>query len=352
MLIIKKIKKRFIVTLLSFLFIPVIGLADYFTGSEISFSIFYLIPVFIVALYTARNKTLILLNALVASVSWFLADFYGREYSSNLIPIWNAFVRFSFFAILGLLVLNLREKYNKIRMLNTELTNLNTEKNKLLGVASHNLRNPLSSIYSFSEYLSSDHSQKLSSEASELINYIKDISFNSLNLLSKLLDVTRIESGTVELSLKPYNYIQFVQECIAMNQILAKKKEINIRYETTEHTIILNFDALYMKEVLDNLLTNAIKFSYPGNEILVRISVTKNNKIKTEVIDKGNGIPSDEQDKLFKYFQKTSTLPTNGESSTGLGLAITKKIISEHNGLIGVISETGKGSNFYFELQS
>jgi len=341
---------RLIVTFYSFLFIAVIGLVDYLTGSEISFTIFYLIPILIVALYTKTNKSLILLNTLFASIVWFLAEYYGRGYSNNLIPVWNAFVRFSIFAIVGLLMLNLKEKYNKITELNAELTNLNIEKNKLLGMASHDLRNPISSIYSFSEYLTADHSPKLSSEVSQVINYIKDLSKNSLDLLSKLLDLARIETGTVELTLKPHNYIQFVRDCIDINQILANEKEINIRLETPEQSIIFNYDEMHLKEVLDNLLSNAIKFSYPGNEILVRISVAGNNKIKTEVIDKGRGIPADEHNKLFKYFQKTSTLPTNGESSTGLGLAITKKIITEHNGHISVVSEAGKGSNFYFEL--
>jgi signal transduction histidine kinase len=259
-------------------------------------------------------------------------------------------VRFSIFAIVGLLVLNLKEKYNKINELNNKLKNLDAEKNKLLGMASHDLRNPIASIYSFSDYLTADNSPKPSSEIYQIINYIKDLSKSSLDLLSKLLDVTRIETATVELSIKPHNYIKFLQNSIDINQILANKKEINIRLETPEQNIILEFDEVYMREVMDNLLTNAIKFSYPRNEVLVKVSVTENKKIKTEVIDKGKGIRAEEQDKLFKYFQKTSTQPTDGETSTGLGLAITKKIINEHNGRIGVISESGKGANFYFEI--
>ena len=105
-----------------------------------------------------------------------------------------------------------------------------------------------------------------------------------------------------------------------------------------------------MSEVINNLISNAIKFSIPKSEIVIKVSLTKNDKIKTEVIDKGEGIPKEEQYKLFKYFQKTSTKPTAGESSTGLGLAISKKIVIEHGGEIGVISEIDEGSNFYFEL--
>ena len=111
-----------------------------------------------------------------------------------------------------------------------------------------------------------------------------------------------------------------------------------------------SFDDKYLGEVVDNLLTNAIKYSNPHSRIFVRVSVTPEDNIRTEIIDEGVGIPVAEQHKLFQYFQKTSTEPTGGEGSTGLGLAIAKKIVSIHEGHIGVKSEPGTGSEFYFEL--
>ena len=137
---------------------------------------------------------------------------------------------------------------------------------------------------------------------------------------------------------------------IYFNLLIAKKKNINIRLDTSEKEIFIPFDEHYLSEVINNLLTNAIKFSNPKSEIIIRVSKTKNNTVKTEVIDQGQGIPVSEQTKLFNYFQKTSVQPTNGESSTGLGLAIAKKIVNEHKGQIGVESKPTKGSNFHFEL--
>ena len=135
-----------------------------------------------------------------------------------------------------------------------------------------------------------------------------------------------------------------------MNQLLADKKDIKIVLEAEDPALSFNFDEKYLAEVVDNLLTNAIKFSNPGSRVIVRVSVLPNENIRTDVIDEGIGIPADEQHKLFQYFQKTSTEPTGGEGSTGLGLAIAKKIVSIHEGRIGVKSEPGKGSEFYFEL--
>ena len=101
-------------------------------------------------------------------------------------------------------------------------------------------------------------------------------------------------------------------------------------FESSIEEYPYDFDENYLGEVLSNLFTNAIKFSNKNTEILIKVSVTKDQKLKTEVIDYGKGIHESEHHKLFNYFQKTTTQPTAGEQSTGLGLAISKKIITEH----------------------
>ncbi len=341
-------KNKPLVIIFSILLIPLIGIADYLTGSEITFYVFYLIPVVLIAVTT--NKKFVLIVSVIVTATWFLADYYTHIYSNELIPFWNTFVRFSTFIIVGLLVFNLMEKFHKIEKLNEELVALNNEKNRFLGIASHDLRNPISTIYTYSDFLDNEYSGELNSETSEIINYIKELSHSSLNLLGRLLDVSRIEAGIVELSLKSQDYILFIKKCIDLNQILANKKGITIKFESTMNSLTLEYDEMYMREVINNLLTNAVKFSYPDAEIKLRVSLTENENVRTEVIDTGKGIPESEQDKLFTYFHKTSSTPTAGEDSSGLGLAISKKIITEHKGTIGVISQAGKGSNFYFEL--
>jgi signal transduction histidine kinase len=342
-----RFKNQHTSSLISFLLILVIGYFDFLTGAEMSFSIFYLIPILFLVIIKETSQTIIVLNAFLASLVWFLADYNLKEYSHNILPFWNSFVRFVIFVLVGQLALNLNRKHKKLLKTNKELQKLNEEKNKLIGMAAHDLRNPIATIYSFSDLIIS----KVRNENNiEIIHYIKEISSNTLEMLEKLLDISKIESGTVEISFKLQNYVEFVENYVALNQMFANKKEIKIRIETYKKEIPLLFDEHYLSEVINNLLTNAIKFSYPNSEVLVRVTESKKKRIKTEVIDKGKGIPQEEQDKLFNYFQKTSTRPTAGEKSTGLGLAIAKKIVLEHNGQIGVVSEKNKGSNFFYEL--
>lgn len=350
MLQIGKIENRFIITFFSFVLLTIIGLFDYLIGNEVSLLFVYLIPILFISFYKNSEKRLLIINALFAAIIWFAVDYNTRTYSNLFNPIWNAFVRFSIFFIVGFLVLKLKEKYQNVIRLNIELQKLNEEKNKFIGVAAHDLRNPIGAIYSFSDLLLTDTNNKVDSKATQMLFYIKELSYNTLELLKNLLDVSKIESGIIELTPKFQDYIEFASKLMAFNLLISKKKNISIRLETTEADLYFNFDEHYLGEVINNLLTNAIKFSYQNSNILIRISVTDKKMVKTEIIDEGQGIPKEEQAKLFNYFQKTSTLPTEGEQSSGLGLAIVKKIINEHKGNLGVISEVAKGSNFFFEL--
>ncbi|MDP3313796.1 sensor histidine kinase KdpD [Lutibacter sp.] len=346
----KKFENNYTVTLFSLILLIFIGYLDYLIGSEVSLLIAYLIPIILISQYRNSQIKLLFINALFASIIWFIVDNNLRHYTNLFNPIWNAFVRFSIFMIIGLLILSLKEKYKKVIQLNEDLKNINEEKNKFIGITAHDLRNPIGAIFSFSNLLLENYSKEIDGRGIKMLTYIKDLSNNSLLLLHDLLDVSKIESGTINLCLKNENYIAFINEQINLNLIIAKKKDINIKLDANESEINFEFDKNYLSTVINNLLTNAIKFSYQNSEIIIKISKTNNQTIKTEIIDEGQGIPENEQSKLFNYFQKTSIQPTNGEVSTGLGLAISKKIVTQHKGIIGVSSEFGKGSNFYFEL--
>ena len=170
-----------------------------------------------------------------------------------------------------------------------------------------------------------------------------------LHLIDDLLDFSTIESGKLELELHEADYWRLVNENIALNKVFADKKNIGITVTGEFKNIPLLFDHGKMEQVLNNLISNAIKYSFPQTEITVKVS-QEENFMRTEVMDQGQGIPKEELGKLFSPFVKTSVKTTAGEKSTGLGLAIVKKIVEGHGGLIGVTSEVGKGSNFYFTL--
>lgn len=133
-----------------------------------------------------------------------------------------------------------------------------------------------------------------------------------------------------------------------MHQIVANKKQITIQLELDEVDSV-HMDPNRIKQVVDNLISNAIKFSQPHSQI--KISLSQNaHKIIFAVIDSGPGIAEAEQKQVFLPFQTVSNKPTAGEYSSGLGLAICKSIIEAHQGKIGLQSEVGRGSRFFFQL--
>jgi signal transduction histidine kinase len=231
---------------------------------------------------------------------------------------------------------------------NQKLVELNDLKNKFLGMASHDLRNPLASIRGFSKYLLERGKQVKEETREEFLTTIKTVSGNMLELIGNLLDVSVIESGQLKLKPEMSSMQKLVEEKIHLQQILADKKNISL-HAKFEDVSEFSFDANRMGQVVDNLLSNAVKYSPLGKNIYVKLSCEK-DKVKLSVRDEGPGISREERGKLFQHFQKLSARPTGGESSSGLGLAIAQRIIEEHGGSIGVESEPGQGANFHFEL--
>jgi len=242
----------------------------------------------------------------------------------------------------------IKEK-NQLAETNNQLSLLNEEKNRILGIAAHDLRNPIGTILGFAQLLSQRLHKISSDDMNKFLSVIINSSNFSLNLLNDLLDISKIESGKVYLNYTRVNYIDFVKNIIEQNQVIARQKDITISFQQETNGFIARIDGQKIEQVLNNLLSNSIKYSEAGTDILIKLSVS-DNFFKTEVIDQGQGIPEDEIPKIFNPFQTTNVKSTAGEKSTGLGLAITKKIITEHGGEIHVESEPGKGSNFYFVL--
>lgn len=350
MIVIAKIKNPLLIFIGILIIIILIGIADYYTGPELSFSFFYLLPISFLALYRGTQYFSILICGISGSILWFLAEFLTREYSTLIILFWNTFVRLSIFLAFGILLLYLKEKQKTLNQINTRLLELNEEKNKLIGIAAHDLRSPVGGIFSILEILTEERKGELSTKALELVFLAKNMANHTLVVLRNLLDVSKIESGKIELDLKTSDYISFIKEQISYSQIIADKKRIYITFSSEIKELMLAFDKHYLSEVIDNLLTNAIKYSFPEKQIIITVFLEDNKQLITEVIDFGKGIEEKEQVKLFQYFQTTSTRPTNSESSTGLGLAIAKKIVSLHGGEIGVKSKINQGSTFYIKL--
>jgi signal transduction histidine kinase len=232
---------------------------------------------------------------------------------------------------------------------NAELERLNELKNQFLGMAAHDLRNPLGIIMSFAEFLEDETKDTLSAEHRKFLHIINTSAEFLLKMIEDLLDISKIESGKLSLNRELTDLIELAEKNITLNNALSAKKDISIQLNYNKKPLILNIDPQKMEQVLNNLLTNAVKFSHPGSTVYLTVT-DKTKSVQVEVRDEGVGIPPDKTETVFQPFGKASSTGTAGEKSTGLGLFIVKNIIEGHHGTIAVESEPEKGSRFYFEL--
>jgi len=231
---------------------------------------------------------------------------------------------------------------------NAELRRLNEQKNELLGMAAHDLRNPLHAILSYSDFLIEDLSDTLSDDHLEFLSIIQSSSEFMAGLVNDLLDVAKIESGKLQLNKAPTDLHDLVERVVGVMRPLAANKEITLR-ASLEQVPATSLDRGKIEQVLNNLLSNAVKYSSAGTKVDIRLR-RENGWSVLEVEDRGQGIPEEERGALFQPFQTTSARGTAGEKSTGLGLVITKRIVEGHGGWIEVDSEVEVGSTFTVRL--
>jgi len=246
-------------------------------------------------------------------------------------------------------ILNRIIRYS-IERKNTErkLQYLNDEKNRLLGMVAHDLRNPLTSIRGFSELILEDQSISRK-EMCELLTIIHNLSEEMLLTLHNLLDVARIDSGKFDVNLENNNLSELLHYRVRLSTLTAKRKNIQLIDQVPDELYAM-FDNERLNQVVDNFLNNAIKYSPADSQIKI---TAKETEISTEVsvVDQGPGIPKAELDHIFATFHTLGgVMPMSGETSSGLGLAIAKKIIDAHQGTIGIRNSDQNGSEFYFKI--
>ncbi len=231
---------------------------------------------------------------------------------------------------------------------NAELERLNEEKNRFLGMAAHDLRNPLHLILGHAEFLLDESLMARGLDTRQFLEVIRTSSLFMSNLIDDLLDVAKIESGELSLDLAPVDLEDVVRRNVALNQTLAvgKQTEILLRCAPLPAVVV---DAGKMDQVLNNLISNAVKFSPPGSRVEVDLR-SEGDRFTISVRDQGPGISEEDQAKLFRPFQRTRARGTAGEKSTGLGLVIVKRIVEGHGGSIWLESCLGEGTTFYVSV--
>ncbi len=252
--------------------------------------------------------------------------------------------------------------YYDLSTQNTELTHLlqkleelHKEKNEMLGIVAHDLKNPIGAIRFSADLIRESFDELPKSEVLKFASIISDSSDHMVRLITNLLDVNAIERGGMNLELLPCNLNDVAHLTVDAYTHRAEAKRITLRYisETTTSTVLADTNAL--PQVIDNLVSNAVKYSPSGTEIVVRLR--EGNalgddvpSLRLEIQDQGPGISPEDMHKLFGKFARLSAQPTGGEHSTGLGLSIVKKMVELMHGKVWCESVLGHGATFIVEL--
>ncbi|MEK7990702.1 MAG: ATP-binding protein [Thiotrichaceae bacterium] len=237
----------------------------------------------------------------------------------------------------------------EIEQKNAQLLQLNQDKNEFLGIAAHDLKNPLSGILGISELMIEDAETFSPKEINYYAEMIAEASGQMFDLISNLLDVNQIESGKVKINIEAIDINEVIQKLLQNYSERATVKNITLSFkpQTTDTTIWT--DKLILRQVLDNIISNAIKYSPPNKHVCIGLTDIESS-IRCAIQDEGPGFSVEDQQKLFGKFTCLTARPTAGENSTGLGLFIVKKLVETIKGRVWCKSELGHGACFYIEL--
>ena len=245
--------------------------------------------------------------------------------------------------------LELKHARDTIVRYGQELSRLNEEKNEFMGIAAHDLRNPLSAIKGYAELVVEDARALAHRELAENGRRIHDATERMAEMVRNLLDANRIERGELRLNLAPVELGALVAAVVESQRPRAAAKRQSIHLEPPREPLEALVDAGLTVQVIENLVSNAVKYSPPGKNIGVRLKPAA-GVVRVEVRDEGPGLSAEDQKKLFGKFARLSAKPTGGESSTGLGLSIVKRMVEAMRGNVWCESEPGHGATFVVEV--
>jgi len=235
-----------------------------------------------------------------------------------------------------------------IDSLSRQVEELMREKQHVISIVSHDLRSPLNRIFALVQLLQLNGSN-LTGEQKDYLDKMHLIIADGLAMMRNLVDYRNLEYRTIDMLPETFNVGDLIETSVKNFKPIATKKSIEFRVEC-ENNLMVTTDKHCLSRVIDNLLSNAVKFSAQEKKVWVRADTLLINHLKIEVQDEAGGFLSDEVAKLFQKFQKLSTRPTAGESTTGLGLFIAKSMAEKIGGKITCTTTEGLGSLFSVEL--
>ena len=244
---------------------------------------------------------------------------------------------------------SIESKYvRELELRNRETEQANQLKTEFLGNMSHELRSPLHTVIGFAELLAEESQGPLNDRQKGFLTHIRKDSLQLLDLINDLLDLSKIEAGRMELRLEALDTGAVIGEVLSSVRLRAMAKSLDIGMDIPIATPIFA-DRLRLKQILHNLLTNAIKFTPDGGRVRVAAAPCA-GYAEISVSDTGIGISVDQQQAVFDKFHQVRAGIQGGHEGAGLGLAITRQLVEQHRGTIWLRSEPGKGTCFTFTL--
>jgi signal transduction histidine kinase len=243
------------------------------------------------------------------------------------------------------------EKNKELTDLSLKLNKVNKDKNDFIGILSHDLRNPISTILGISEFINESIDSLSKEEINSLVLDMKNCSVKSLDIMTNLLDINSIESGNWKAKEEKINLEELIKQIRDRNVIFSNQKNIEIIYSSKLKNPEIISVKMCLEHILNNLISNAIKYS-PFNK---KVYVTLNNRanyVYINIKDEGPGFSEADKKRMFQKFAKLSNKPTGGEPSSGLGLFIIKKLSEIIKSKIILVSEPGKGAQFTLKIPS
>lgn len=242
----------------------------------------------------------------------------------------------------------IKEQNTELSEKNNRLEEMNHEKDSLMNVVAHDLKSPLHKVSGFLQLI--PMVGPLNDEQQEYVQTIHVITQSGNKLINDLLDVNAFEHQESRVNPRMIKIAETSEDLLLTYTEQAKAKDIKLSFESGLAEQSFCTDADFLNRVLDNLISNAIKFSPKEKEVSLRINNAGNGQVLLEVADQGPGISDEDKTKMFKKFQKLSARPTGGEPSTGLGLSIVKALVEKLEGRIELESKLGEGSTFKVTL--
>ncbi len=340
-----------------------VGLADHLTGTEISFSIFYLIPVSLAAWFLGRPYGLVV--ALAGATMWFLNDSLlgGQQYSHRLIPYWNAFVRLGVFSLVSIILAQLGAALQRERQASQELAlsyaaldGLRKQqlliKDQLLSNVSHELRTPLTAVHRFVTLLCDGRAGGLEPQQREYLALALQNVDQLARMIQGLLDATRADAGKLEIEPRRVVVGEISSEVIRTLRSRADELGIALEAQVPEDLPAVLADPARLEQILFNLIDNALKFTPQGGHVAIqaRQRETEPGFVCIAVSDTGRGIHPEAQIEIFQRLYQGQGASATSRQGLGLGLYIARELVTRQGGRIWVESQPGRGSTFSFTL--